>query len=242
MQRLLLIAASLSLASAALAGNAGWSYDGNEGPDHWAHLTPEYGACAGRNQSPVNLQGFVDARLEPIAFSYGAGGHEVVHNGHTVQVNYQSGSSIRIDGRDFALKQFHFHAPSENLIDGTSYPFEAHLVHADADGKLAVIAVLFEEGTANPALAAAWSAMPEHGGEQHALAAPLDVESLLPADRSYYRFEGSLTTPPCTEGVHWLVMKQPMSASAQQIERFAQVMHHPNNRPVQPLNARLVLR
>ena len=123
-----------------------WTYSGDEGPTNWAELSPEFSDCDGRNQSPIDLTGFIEADLEPIRFAYQAGGNEILNNGHTVQVNYAEGSSIDVDGIRFRLKQFHFHAPSENLIDGNSYPMEAHLVHADDDGNLAVVAVMFIEG------------------------------------------------------------------------------------------------
>lgn len=227
---------------AVAAGGTHWSYEGAAGPEHWGQLTAEYGACSGANQSPVNLSRFIDARLPPLVVDYRAGGYEAVNNGHTVQINFTPGSTITVDGRPFTLKQFHVHAPSENWIDGRSFPMEAHLVHADADGHLAVIAVMFTEGAENAALKAAWSRMPAHEGEAERLALPLAGDALLPADRQYYRFAGSLTTPPCTEGVIWLVMQAPVTASEDQIRQFAKVMHHPNNRPLQPLNARVVLR
>jgi len=174
--------------------------------------------------------------------AYQAGGNEMLNNGHTIQVNYGAGSGITVDGVEFALKQFHFHAPSENHIDGISYPMEAHLVHADKDGHLAVIAVMFEEGAENAALAGIWPDMPANAGDSQALASAFDVSKLLPENRDYYRFNGSLTTPPCTEGVRWLVMKTPVSASKDQVEAFTHMLHHPNNRPVQPVNARVILK
>ena len=179
--------------------------------------------------------------LRPIKVNYKAGGNEVVNNGHTIQVNYASGSSINIDNNEFELKQFHFHSPSENTIEGRSYPMEAHFVHADKDGNLAVIAVMFKEGRHNEELEKAWSQMPAQAGDKHALASQLDANRLLPGGQ-YYRFNGSLTTPPCTEGVRWMVMKRIQSASREQIERFMKVMQHPNNRPVQPVNARLIVK
>lgn len=224
------------------ASQESWAYSGEAGPDHWAKLRPEFSSCEGKNQSPVNLSGFVDAKLEPIDFSYPAAAAEILNNGHTIQVNAQPGSRITIDGRSFELKQFHFHAPSENTVNGKSFAMEAHLVHADQDGNLAVVAVMFDEGQPNEAIAQAWAQMPKTEGERLALAAPVSPLGVLPDNRGYYRFSGSLTTPPCTEGVRWLVMKQPMTASKQQIEAFTHVMHHPNNRPVQALNARAVLR
>ena len=183
----------------------------------------------------------VEAKLAPLVLHYQAGGNTVVNNGHTVQVGYAPGSTLQLDGTRFELKQFHFHAPSENLIEGKSYPLEGHLVHVSDKGEIAVVAVMFEAGKANPALAAAWGELPAKVGEIHKLKAPLAAEQLLPESRDYYRFSGSLTTPPCSEGVRWLVMKQPVEVSQAQIDAFKAVMHHPNNRPVQPLNGRVVL-
>lgn len=165
----------------------------------------------------------------------------MVNNGHTIQVNQGSGSYISLDGKDYVLKQYHFHTPSENRIRGEEFPLEAHLVHADADGNLAVIAVMFRQGKPNQALAASWAAMPEQAGGTATLATKVSPDALLPKNRDYYRFNGSLTTPPCSEGVKWLVMKTPVTVSAEQIDKFAKVMGHPNNRPVQPVNARLIL-
>ena len=218
-----------------------WTYSGKNGPENWAKITPEFGACNGKNQSPINLAGFIEADLKPIKFSYQAGGNEILNNGHTVQVNYSTGSSISVDGIQFDLKQFHFHAPSENHINGQSYPMEAHLVHADKNGNLAVVAIMFKEGAENNALASIWPLIPNNAAEQHALPSPFDVAQLLPSKRDYYRFNGSLTTPPCTEGVRWLVMKMPVPVSKEQVKAFSKVMHHPNNRPIQPVNARPVL-
>jgi len=206
-------------------------------------LSPAFAACgSGKNQSPVNLSSMIEGELEPIGIDYQAGGTEVINNGHTVQVNYQPGSSINVDGHRFELKQFHFHSPSENTIDGKSFPMEAHLVHADKGGNLAVIAVMFTQGNKNAELEKVWEKMPRHAGDKAALGSVADAVALLPADRDYYRFNGSLTTPPCSEGVYWLVMKQSVTASKDQLEKFAHTMHHPNNRPVQPLNARMIVK
>ena len=233
-------AAVLLVAGAFASEPAHWEYAGATGPAHWAELSPNYHACAGANQSPIDLVGMVDADLPPIRFDYSATGTEVVNNGHTIQVAFASGSSIDLDGRTFALRQFHFHAPSENLVAGESFPMEAHLVHADSDGKLAVIAVMFSLGEANAALAEAWAKMPEAPG-RNTLPTAISATDILPAERGYYRFNGSLTTPPCSEGVRWLVMKEPVSFSAAQLQRFTRTIA-PNNRPIQPLNARVVLR
>jgi len=236
-----LLVGALLLCPAVFAATPHWEYSGEAGPAQWAKLTPEYGQCAGSNQSPVDLDGLVDAQLAPLQFHYQPGGQTIVNNGHTVQVNYAPGSTLMLDGMNFELKQFHFHAPSENLIKGQSYPLEGHLVHVNAVGELAVVAVMFEAGNANPALAQAWQHLPAKADESQPLDASLSAEQLLPAQRDYYRFSGSLTTPPCSEGVRWLVMKQPVTVSQAQIDAFKAVMHHPNNRPVQPLHGRLVL-
>jgi carbonic anhydrase len=241
--RLLCAGVLLSCAQAQASSPVHWGYSGHEGPEHWGDLDPAFALCGtGKNQSPIDLSGFVEADLAPIAFEYGAGAQGAINNGHTIQANVAPGSRITVDGHGFELKQFHFHSPSENLVDGRSFPMEAHLVHADADGNLAVVAVLFEEGEANPAVAAVWEKMPAEAGGKAALETAADPQGLLPADRDYYRFNGSLTTPPCSEGVWWLVMKQPVTVSKEQIAAFEAVMHHPNNRPVQPANARPVLK
>ncbi len=241
-----LLTAVIVLAGGAVyAGeHAHWGYSGDTGPAHWGDLDESFIMCAlGKNQSPINLTGFVEAELEAIKFDYNATAQMIRNNGHTVQVIVSEGDSLVIDGKTFELKQFHFHAPSENRINGKSFPLEAHLCHLDEEGNLTVIAVLFEEGGANPALKALWSHMPEKVGEEHSLAdVKLNPMSLLPKNKDYYRFNGSLTTPPCTEGVRWLVMKNPVTVSEKQVEAFEHVMHHPNNRPLQPLNARVVLK
>jgi len=197
--------------------------------------------CAGKNQSPVNLTGFIEADLRPISFQYQAGGGEILNNGHTIQVNYAKGSTIRLDDQTFNLVQFHFHAPSENQIRGKSYPLEGHLVHAAKDGNLAVVAVMFSIGAENAGLAKIWAEMPRQAGEKLSLKSKVHVDDIIPATRDYYRFNGSLTTPPCSEGVRWLVLKAAATASKAQIDAFSKVMKHPNNRPLQAVNARPIL-
>ena len=168
---------------------------------------------------------------------------EIINNGHTIQVNYAPGSHIMVDGISFELKQFHFHNPSENHIDSKSYPLEGHLVHADADGNLAVVALMFKEGAENSVLSGIWKHMPkEAGGKASVSGGTVNADDLLPENRDYYRFYGSLATPPCSEGVRWLVMKNMATVSKEQVEAFHHVMHHDNNRPVQPTNARPVLK
>jgi carbonic anhydrase len=248
MKKLLIAAILLVISSGAYAAEGGahgahWGYSGEEGPEHWGELDHAYSACAeGKNQSPINLTGFIESDLKPIEIHYEAGGTEVHNNGHTVQVNLAPGSKISVDGHAFKLKQYHFHAPSENLMEGKSFPMEAHLVHADKSGNLAVVAVMFAEGKANESIARVWSYMPGIEGGKQYLPSGVTAEGILPSNRDYYRFSGSLTTPPCSEGVEWLVMKEPVTVSKDQIEKFVNVMRHHNNRPIQPINARQVLK
>jgi carbonic anhydrase len=220
-----------------------WGYSGEEGPEHWGELNPDYVACAaGKNQTPINITGMVEAELPALVLDYKVeGGQEIVNNGHTIQVNYAPGSTITVDGIAFELLQFHYHSPSENNIDGKSYPMEVHFVHKDKDGNLAVLALMYEEGAENQELQKAWGEMPQAAGQKANLKAAVSAGALLPSNTDYYRFNGSLTTPPCSEGVRWLTLKAHSTASKQQIEAFQHVMHHPNNRPLQPLNSRVIL-
>jgi carbonic anhydrase len=237
----ILLGLAMSSLSLHAAEGAHWGYTGETAPENWAKLSPEFASCSGKNQSPIDLQGFIHAELKPLKFNYQSGAKSIVNNGHTVQVNYAPGSTLTVEGDEFELKQFHFHAPSENLIKGKSYPLEGHFVHADKNGNLLVLAVMFVKGKENKALAQAWAQMPHQAGGPRDSEGRISAADLLPANHGYYRFNGSLTTPPCSEGVRWLVMKHPVTASAEQIEAFEHVMHHPNNRPVQPVNARTVL-
>ena len=243
MRKSILLACAMLASSGSFASDEHhhWGYSGEGAPENWAKLSGDNFACTGKNQSPINLTGFIEADLKPLVFNYAAGGNEIINNGHSLQVNYQEGSSINIDGIQFNLLQFHFHAPSENNINGHSYPLEAHLVHADKEGRLAVIAVMFEEGAENKGLAAAWNKLPMHKGDKNSFVKNITANDILPVDKAYYRFNGSLTTPPCSEGVRWFVMKEVITASKEQIEAFKETMTGPNNRPVQPLNSRTVL-
>lgn len=231
-------------ASTALgSSNVHWDYTagGPEGPENWGHLAPEYEFCfKGKNQSPINLDQMVSSDLPFIKFNYKAGGNEVLNNGHTIQINYAPGSSITVDGHSYDLKQFHFHSPSENTIRGQSWPLEAHFVHADKDGNLAVVSVMYRTGAEHKDLAKAWALMP-HANEKKPLPQSIDANTFLPVDKDYFRFNGSLTTPPCSEGVVWMVMKDDGEVSLEQIKMFTEVMHHPNNRPLQPVNARIIM-
>ncbi len=238
---LILAACAAGMAQAG-SHQAHWGYTGHAGPAHWGELDPAYAVCAsGVNQSPIDVADMLEAELPALGFDYSAETTEILNNGHTVQANFAPGNRLHADGLAFELKQVHFHTPSENHVKGQSYPLEAHFVHADQDGNLAVVAVMFEEGAENAALHKLWSEMPEKAGERQALTENIGGEALMPESRDYYRFNGSLTTPPCSEGVRWFVLKEPLSVSNKQVAHFGHLMHHPNNRPLQSKNARVVL-
>jgi len=230
-------------ASAKAEHKAHWGYTGHGSPEKWAELSPDNKMCGlGKSQSPINVVTSLDADLDAIAPAYTHASTEVVNNGHTVQVNIEAGDTLSVDGISFELKQFHFHTPSENNIDGKSFPLEAHFVHLDADGNIAVLALMFQEGEANAELAKIWEKMPKEANQKNELKLANIATALLPENKDYYRFSGSLTTPPCTEGVRWLVLKTPVTISKAQVKEFLSTMHHPNNRPIQATNARVIVK
>jgi carbonic anhydrase len=221
-----------------------WSYEGDSGPEHWGELSPDYLMCSeGWNQSPINLVDDVRANLPELEFEYYSADINEINNGHSIQQNIKPGSFMRIPERgvEFELKQFHFHSPSEHTIDGKSFAMEVHFVHSDKEGRLAVVSVLIEEGEEHPVLKQLWAFMPENPGETRQEPIGIEETELLPPTRKYYAYSGSLTTPPCTEGVKWIVLKTPTHASAEQIETFKKRVGPATNRPVQPLNARIIL-
>jgi carbonic anhydrase len=229
------------LALGAVAPAWPWSYSGADGPADWGDLDPRAIACStGRNQSPIDLTGFVDARLEPIVFRYGEGGTLLSNDGHRIQLDVPPGSTIDLAGHRFELRQLHFHTPSEHLLAGAAFAMEVQLLHESAAGELAVVAVVFREGAPNAALEKLCSHLPRGAGERRILEAPVSPEALMPAQRDYYRYNGSLTTPPCTEGVWWLVLKHPLEASSTQIRDLSRAVGGPNARPAQAVNARIV--
>jgi len=213
-----------------------WSYEGDAGPTHWGDLSPEFAPCAsGKEQSPVDVPASAPTDAEVVAFDYAPSAVNIVNNGHTIQVNYDAGSTIVLEGKTYELAQFHFHAPSEHQLANASSPMELHLVHKAADGELAVVGVMVESGAESAALAPAWAHLPATEGEPATIpGAAVDATGFLPSDRAYYRYEGSLTTPPCTEGVNWVLMKNPIQASEAQLAAFSGIIHA-NARPEQPL-------
>ena len=221
-----------------------WSYEGEGSPEHWGTLSEEYKTCqTGMNQSPINIDTTLTAHLSPLDMHYTDGPVTLINNGHTIQagLNTTTRDTVTIDGTPFTLQQFHFHAPSENTVHGKHYAMEAHLVHKDAKGNVAVVAVMFDIGTENTVLKALWTVMPEKAEQNVKITTQMGLNALLPSDKAYWRFSGSLTTPPCSEGVTWIVLKHPMTLSEAQLKKFTQTMHHNNNRPVQPLNGRVIV-
>ena len=215
-----------------------WTYGGQTGPSHWGDLDKENAPCKlGKEQSPIDIKGAQKADLEPIVFAYAPSPAEIVNNGHTVQVNVANGGAIRVGAAEYKLVQFHFHAPSEELVNGKAHAMVAHLVHKNADGKLAVVAVEISSGKESAALKPILDAMPAKVGATKAISEGFNVASILPTGRGYYTFTGSLTTPPCSEGVRWYVLKDAVEISAAQLAAFKK-LYPMNARPVQPLNGR----
>jgi carbonic anhydrase len=221
-----------------------WSYGGSRNPTRWGELSEDYILCeTGKSQSPIDLPQEIpaDETAQPINFNYQRIPLTIKNNGHTIQVNYAPGSSIQINGETYQLLQFHFHTPSEHTVDEKAYGMEMHLVHQNHAGNFAVVGVLIEEGEENYFLQPLWDHFLESEGEKKLEKLMINAQSLLPEKREYYRYDGSLTTPPCSEGVNWYVMKTPIEASAEQIEQFMKI-YQMNARPVQPLNRRKIHR
>ncbi len=225
-------------ATTILWAGSDWDY---QNPKDWASANQQYQACAGINQSPIDIRDTVTANLPPLEFNYHTTAKSVQNIGHTMQIEFNQGASLVLDGQTFLLEQFHVHSPSENNINGQSYPMELHLVHASDKGELAVVALMFQHGLENEKLKHIWNSLPNNVGESNQLYSKNKAESYLPNNLEYYRFNGSLTTPPCSEGVRWVVFKEIQQASNEQIESFMELMGHPNNRPIQPIGARLIL-
>ena len=228
-----------------------WGYEGGEGPERWAELSEEFALCgSGTRQSPIDLAG-----AAPMAAGTGAGwlidvsigqvadmgrGHvvDVLDNGHTIQATYDEGSTVTAGGVEYHLLQFHFHAPSEHTIDGRHFPMDVHLVHQSDAGDLLVLGAFIEEGESNAAFQTLIDGLPSAPGEERRIEnVVIGGDGFMPRTDEYYRYEGSLTTPPCSEGVRWVVFTEPLQASAQQIAALNAAMPE-NNRPVQPLGSR----
>jgi len=234
------LAVSLSISDVALASSS-WSYEGTNGPANWAYLRSDYAICAsGQMQSPINITAAIQTELPAIDFHYGMPGRPfVTNNGHTIRVSIPQGRYITVDGRRYDLLRIQFHSPSENTLEGHTFAMAAHFIHASAEGELAIVAVMFELGEATPALNKIWKKLPQRAGGKAGFLS-IDVAPLLPENKSYYTFTGSLSEPPCTEGVRWFVLKSPMPISKEQLDRFHEI-YNGNVRPEQPANGREIM-
>jgi carbonic anhydrase len=218
-----------------------WDYGERHGPSHWGDLSPEFAQCKlGHHQSLIDIRIARKTALPAIYFHYKPSPLHIIDNGHTIQVNYASGSFILVGKNKYMLRQFHFHRPSEEKINGRSFDMTLHLVHMDESGKLAVVAVLLQKGKDNALIRELWNDFPRKKGKEEVLEQiQIDISSVLPDDRSYYTFSGSLTTPPCTEDVIWFVLKHPVTISAAEIDQFSK-LYRDDARPTQPLYDRVV--
>jgi carbonic anhydrase len=221
--------------------SAHWSYDGQTGPSHWGDLSVDFAPCkSGHRQSPIDIEAAQKAELPAIQFDYKDTPLHIIDNGHTILINYAPGSSIRVGGKRYELKQFHFHRPSEEKIKGKRYDMVVHLVHVAQDGSAAVVAVLLQQGGDNALIDELWEDLPNQKNKEELLDnVQINVSTLLPADRSYYTFPGSLTTPPCTENVTWYVLKHPVTVSAADIREYSK-LYRDDARPTQPSYDRVV--
>jgi carbonic anhydrase len=222
--------------------NVHWSYvQGEDGPNNWQNLCDGYSACGGEIQSPINIisSGAVaNAELSPIKINYGSSNVDIVNNGHTVQFNVSGNSTATIGNKEYHLLQFHFHALSEHTIDGNHYPIEVHFVHKYSDTDFAVLGIMYEEGEANDLFSKYLTHFPNSKGS-YTSEDSISVAGLIPSNLNYYNYNGSLTTPPCSEVVNWYVLKTPLEASSNQIENISEILHG-NYRPVMPLNGRRI--
>lgn len=227
--------------SAGAHAGAHWTYEGEGGPDQWGELSPEFKVCElGFEQTPIDIRSGIRSQLSGIEPLFQPMPLKIVNNGHTIQVNCAPGSHSFIDGQKFDLLQFHFHHPSEHLLSGQSFDLELHFVHKSAAGQLAVLGIFIRAGADNPGLALIWAAMPKEATPEADTGQTITLTELLPANRGFFRYQGSLTTPPCSEGVLWTVFKDPIEASPAQIQQFA-TLFPLNARPVQGLNRRFLL-
>lgn len=242
LKRILTVTTLLTLPLTALADGspAHWEYTGEDGPSHWATLDSHYESCGkGQHQSPINITQAVKSTLPALEFHYSDSSPTIINNGHTVQVNLPAGNTLTVGDQTYELVQFHFHTPSEEAINGKHTAMVAHFVHKNAAGALGVVAVLLQVGKANSAFGPIFEHLPRPHEKISVDDLMLKLADLLPKNLGYYAFEGSLTTPPCSEGVSWMVLKEPVTLSAGQIKAFRQVIHA-NARPIQPLNDRVI--
>ena len=220
---------------------AEWGYDGPTGPENWGSLSDEYAACAiGKQQSPIDITGYVEGDAEPLSFSYGTDAKEVRNDGKAVHFDYAPGNTMSIGQKSLTLISAHMHSPSEHLLDGVSFAAELHMIHQDADDNLAVVGQFFRLGEPSPAVQAILDAAPATG-ETDADGIGLNAGTYTPGVSGYFRYDGSKTTPPCDEPVDWYVMRATKTISQQQVDRLLRLSGGPSNRPVQPIGDRVII-
>ncbi|PSO21439.1 carbonic anhydrase [Bradyrhizobium sp. MOS003] len=236
-----LVVCPLCLSTGVAAEGAHWSYEGTNGPEHWGDVDAASNVCSiGGQQSPIDIIASIKAQLPPLRIAWAKAADTIVNNGHTIQLNVANGSTLRFGG-PYGLLQFHFHRPSEHLIRGQRFPMEAHFVHAHASGALAVVGALMVAGKRNPVFSKIVATMPRHEGEAVKADPAINPNGLLPKRLAYYRYAGSLTTPPCLETVDWLLLTEPIEVADADIAGFAE-LYAMNARPAQRVNRRAVLR
>lgn len=219
-----------------------WSYEGENGPENWADLDPSFQAAkTGKRQSPIDVTDSIVSELGDITINYEDTSFSILNNGHTIQVNCDEGNSIIVNEEVYKLLQFHFHTPSEHTKQGESFPMEVHFVHKREDGRLAVIGIFMQSGEKNDNIQKIWDNMPVEKCEPQSVDSTMNPKDLLPEGNTYYQYNGSLTTPPCTEGVLWLLLDEPIEISEDQIAAFQSIFKN-NARPVQPKNERFILK
>ncbi len=235
-------AISVAQAEDAHGGEPHWGYQGETGPARWSELSSDFRSCSlGLEQTPIDLRDAVKSQAGTIEISYQSMPLTILNNGHTIQVITPPASKIKVDGTPYSLMQYHFHHPSEHLLAGKGFDMELHFVHKSAAGAFAVVGVFITPGATNPTLAPIWSVMPSHKAASATIEGmAVNPAKLLPVDREYFRYMGSLTTPPCSEGLVWTVFRSPIEASPEQIRNFA-ALFPLNARPVQSLNRRVLL-
>jgi carbonic anhydrase len=219
-----------------------WTYEGETGPEHWAELEKN-SQCDGNFQSPINLVNYkTNASLKPLNLHYAEQTklHDVVNNGHSIQYDFEPGDFLVWEKDTFNLTQFHFHEPAEHLIDGVRYPLEIHLVHQNKDNQFVVLAIMAKEGENSEPFEFLESYLPIAVGEQKIIDQAFDIALNLPEDRNYFHYKGSLTTPPCTESVNWLVFQEPIRVSLEQVMQLKYAMPLNNYREEQPQHGRQI--
>ncbi len=235
---------SVGLLSSLLVADAQWSYRGDTSPENWSKLDAKYAKCSGgKLQSPIDIKNVKDVDLKPLELKYSVGSKNILNDTHTAQVNMKKGNILKVDGVEYALTEFHFHAISEHKIDGKSFPLEAHFTHVSKDGKFAIIATMFEKSsTKNKIIETIWNNIPQEPEKSVDFALPIsDIKKLLPDTKDYYSFTGSLTVPPCTENVKWFVLKKHSSVSKDEVIKLFQLYNRTNHRPLQKTNKREIL-